>query len=127
MSAEPSIIGADVDRPHECDAPPYAYFEVTDNEFIVRLVHQAFYFTKGSDADAFLEAVKSYLASVAPGRGIIFWRRRMTYTPAALDFESEQTVPESWSMRFATSPPIPDSWYEEQGVRKSEMQQWVVK
>lgn len=110
---------------HECDAPPYAYFEVTDGPVHVRLIHQAFYLPTREAMDDFLDAVRRKLQEMAPDRAIIFWRRRVICDAAHKDFYDNKLVPPIWSARFATSPPLTNGFLEEQGLYLNESNQWV--
>ena len=74
---------------YECDAPPQAYFELSDGVNLVRFVHQVYYFPNTEQLEDFLGAVRKELSKSG---GFIFWRRRPQADPI--------------SCRFATSPPL---------------------
>ena len=105
----------------EIDGPPRAYFEVYGDAHVfnppddpvvtleklpaqrvmLRFTYKAIYASSEEKLREFIQKVKDALNREAPDdNGIIFWRRRVT------KFDTG-----SWSCRFATSPPLPESWW----------------
>lgn len=84
---------------YEYDAPPRAYFEVTDGTARIRVVAKAFHFPTEETMRGFLTRVREYLSAKYPEEDILWWWRRL---PVKGDHH--------WSCRFATSPPLDDEW-----------------